>query len=123
MEFETNAVFITKHELSKYIQRWETNLQQLVVKFHNKSFVHGDLQDANILSGDDGHVKLDDFAWGGKDDEVSYATPKIDVRHTSQLSPTTKQTTHDNGKSMAHPNEFEIRQRCASLVLTQVIHK
>ena len=86
--------------------------------------MHGDLQD--VLSGDDGHVKLVDFDWGGKDDEVSYATLKIDVRHTSQLSPTTQQTTHGNGKSMAHPNEFEMgyeRQRYASLVLTQVIHK
>ncbi|KIM52792.1 hypothetical protein SCLCIDRAFT_63065, partial [Scleroderma citrinum Foug A] len=44
---------------------------------HNEGFVHGDLRDANILSGDDGCVKLVDFDWGGRDGEVSYPTPRL----------------------------------------------
>lgn len=57
--------------------RWVTDLQELVAKFHDQGFVHGDLRDANILSGDDGCVKLVDFDWGGRDGEVSYPTPNL----------------------------------------------
>ena len=78
MEYAAGAVPITMHNgVSKHFERWKTDLQELVAKFHNEGFVHGDLRDANILSGDDGCVKLVDFDWGGRDGEVSYPTPRL----------------------------------------------
>jgi len=75
MEYIPDAVPITLHKsISKHFELWKTDLQDLVTAFHNEGFVHGDLRDA---SGNDGHVKVIDFDWGGKDGEVSYPTPKL----------------------------------------------
>ncbi|KAN0068531.1 hypothetical protein V8E54_013255 [Elaphomyces granulatus] len=55
----------------------ERVLRRLISEFYNRGLVHGDLRDANVISGDDGCVKLVDFDWGGKDGEViSYAQPE-----------------------------------------------
>ncbi|KAN0086602.1 hypothetical protein V8E54_000290 [Elaphomyces granulatus] len=73
MEYVASAIPITLHkEISVHFQRWETDLRQLVSQFHGLGFVHGDLRDANIISSDDGCVKLVDFDWAGKDGQVSY---------------------------------------------------
>ena len=78
MEYRTDAIPITMHDcISEHFERWKTDLQELVARFHDEGFVHGDLRDANILSGDDGCVKLVDFDWGGRDGEVSYPTPRL----------------------------------------------
>lgn len=67
-----DAVPVTMHKcISQHFERWEDDLQGLIAEFHNKGFDHGDLRDANILSGDDGSMKLVDFDWGGRDGEVS----------------------------------------------------
>ena len=63
--------------ISKYFGRWKSDLQELVAEFHNMGFVHGDLRDTNILSGNDGSVKLVDFDWGGRGGAVSYPTPRL----------------------------------------------
>jgi serine/threonine protein kinase len=47
----------------------KSDIQELVKKFHQRGFVHGDLRDTNFISGSDGCVKLVDCDWGGK---VSY---------------------------------------------------
>ena len=72
--------------ISKYFGRWKSDLQELVAEFHNMGFVHGDLRDTNILSGDDGSVKLVDFDWGGRGGAVSYPTPRLnrDLRITKE---------------------------------------
>ncbi|TFK76225.1 hypothetical protein BDN72DRAFT_830767 [Pluteus cervinus] len=78
MEDALDAVPINKHNrISEHFEGWKTDLWELVAKFHDQDFVHGDLRDANILSGDDGCVKLVDFDWGGKDGEVLYPTPSL----------------------------------------------
>ena len=77
MDFEADAVPITHHShISEHLERWETDLNNLVLHFHDQGFVHGDLRDANILSGDDGIVKLVDFDWGGKEG-VLYPIPTL----------------------------------------------
>jgi len=78
MEYVVGAVPITLHKkISVHIQQWEEDLRQLISQFHNRDFVHGDLRDTNVISGDDGCVKLVDFDWGGKDGQVSYPTPNL----------------------------------------------
>jgi serine/threonine protein kinase len=78
MEYVANAVPITLHgQIPVRFQRWEKDLRRLISEFHDRGLVHGDLRDANIISGDDGYVKLVDFDWGGKDGEVSYPTPNL----------------------------------------------
>jgi len=78
MEYVADAAPVTMHDcISEHFERWKTDLQELVAKFHNEGFVHGDLRDANILSGDDGGLKLVDFDWGGRDGEVLYPTPRL----------------------------------------------
>jgi tRNA A-37 threonylcarbamoyl transferase component Bud32 len=78
MEYMANAVPITLHgQIQVHFQRWVKDLRRLISEFHNRGLVHGDLRDVNIISGDDGCVKLVDFDWGGKDDEVSYPTPNL----------------------------------------------
>jgi len=78
MEYMANAVPITLHgQLPVHFQRWEKDLRRLISEFHNRGLVHGDLRDANIISGDDGCMKIVDFDWGGKDGEVSYPTPNL----------------------------------------------
>ncbi|KAF8584767.1 hypothetical protein K439DRAFT_1345081 [Ramaria rubella] len=49
-------------------------VSNVVDKFHNANFVHGDVRDANILVPIDGAnvVKFVDFDWGGKVQEVRY---------------------------------------------------
>ena len=80
MEYVADAVPITEHRhISKHFKNWKTVLQELVAMFHNRDFVHGDLRDANIISGDDGHVQIVDFDWGGRVGEVSYPTPKLNA--------------------------------------------
>ena len=80
------AVPITLHKkISVHIQQWE-DLRQLISQFHNRDFVHGDLRDANVISGDDGCVKLVDFDWGGKDGQVSYPTPNLNPDLTKRRS-------------------------------------
>ena len=77
MEYVADAVPVTKHRhISKNFQQWRIDLHWLVAKFR---FVHGDLHDVNLLSGDDGRVKLVDFDWGGRDREVLYPTPRLNV--------------------------------------------
>ena len=52
MEYVASAVPITLHKkISVHFQRWETDLRQLASQFHGLGFVHGDLRDANIISG------------------------------------------------------------------------
>lgn len=78
MEYVSDAVPVTMHDcIPEHFERWKTQLQGLVAKFHDQGFVHGDLRDANILSGDGGCVKLVDFDWGGRDGEVSYPTSRL----------------------------------------------
>jgi len=78
MEYVFDAVPIIMHDcIEKHFKRWKADLQGLVTAFHNQGFVHGDLRDANVLSGDDGCVKLVDFDWGGRDGEVLYPTPRL----------------------------------------------
>ena len=60
--------------------------EDLLSQFHNRDFVHGDLRDANVISGDDGCVRPVDFDRGGKDGQVSYPTPNLN----SDLSRLTK---------------------------------
>jgi hypothetical protein len=80
MEYVADAVPITQHRhISKHFENWKTVLQELVAMFHNRDFVHGDLRDANIISGDDGRVQIVDFDWGGRVGEVSYPTPKLNA--------------------------------------------
>ncbi|KAF8659517.1 hypothetical protein AX16_001816 [Volvariella volvacea WC 439] len=88
MEYAADAVPITLHKsISEHLERWETDLRGLVAEFHNKGFVHGDLRDANIIIGNDGHVILIDFDWGGRDGEVSYPTPMLNPELVEGRSP------------------------------------
>jgi serine/threonine protein kinase len=68
MEYIPDAVPITLYKsISKHFELWKTDLNiELVTTFHNEGFVHDDLRDANIISGNDGHVKVIDFDWGPK---------------------------------------------------------
>ena len=78
MDFEADAVPITHHShISEHLERWETDLNNLVLHFHDQGFVHGDLRDANILSGNHGTVKLVDFDWGGEEGNVWYPMPTL----------------------------------------------
>ena len=78
MEYLEDAVPIIQNEqIPVYFDRWERDLQELISKFHNQNLVHGDLRGANIICGNDGRIKLLDFDWGGRDDGVSYPTPRL----------------------------------------------
>ena len=78
MDFEADTVPITHHShISEHLERWETDLNNLIGHFHGQGFVHGDLRDANILIGNDGTVKLVDFDWGGEEGEVWYPMPTL----------------------------------------------
>jgi hypothetical protein len=75
MEYLVNAPPLGQHErISEYYEQWKSELNKLVTEFHKHDYVHGDLRDANIISGDDGHARLIDFDWGGKVGTVSYPT-------------------------------------------------
>ncbi|KAF9003645.1 hypothetical protein BDQ17DRAFT_1409037 [Cyathus striatus] len=89
MEYLVDAVPIFMHEhIAEHVKAWKSDLKKLVAEFHNQGFVHGDLRDANIISGHDGRVQLVDFDWGGKDGEVSYPVfrlnPELTEGRTSQ---------------------------------------
>jgi serine/threonine protein kinase len=78
MEYLEDAVSIIQNEqIPVYFDRWERDLQKLISKFHSHDLVHGDLRGANIICGNDGRIKLVDFDWGGRDDGVSYPTPRL----------------------------------------------
>jgi len=56
------TVPITLHKcISLHYDYWKSDLQDLVQRFHGQGYVHDDLRDANIISGNDGCVKLVDF--------------------------------------------------------------
>jgi serine/threonine protein kinase len=46
-------------------------IKVIVTSFHAQNFVHGDIQDSNLLVHMD-EMKLIDFDWGGKEGEVRY---------------------------------------------------
>ena len=78
MEFFASAVQITSSRgLDTHGTRWASELKQLVNEFHEEDLVHGDLRDANMISGDEYTLKLIDFDWGGKDGQVLYPTPNL----------------------------------------------
>jgi len=56
---------------------WQKELQKVMVLFHGKNLVHGDLRDTNIIVEDDERVLLVDFDWGGLDGETTY--PRWDL--------------------------------------------
>src|SRR6185312_1852305 len=54
-------------------------LEKVIEEMHSMGYVHGDLQEGNVLykeekenEGSSMKVKLVDFDWGGKVDEVTY---------------------------------------------------
>jgi tRNA A-37 threonylcarbamoyl transferase component Bud32 len=64
--------FHDKPPISHGLRKTITNLVQ---SFHKKFFVHGDLQDTNIIvaeGGDGLQVTLIDFNWGGLEGEARY---------------------------------------------------
>ena len=78
MELIASAVQITSScGLGTHILRWASELKQLVNEFHEEGLVHGDLRDANMISGDEHILMLVDFDWGGKDGQVFYPTPNV----------------------------------------------
>ncbi|KAF8981055.1 hypothetical protein BDQ17DRAFT_1438644 [Cyathus striatus] len=75
---ELGVVPISLHKhIADHFSNWERDLNKLVAEFHSKGFVHGDLRDANIISGEDGCVKLVDFDWAGRDGLVSYPIVRL----------------------------------------------
>ncbi|KAF8989086.1 hypothetical protein BDQ17DRAFT_1434673 [Cyathus striatus] len=75
---ELGAVPISLHKhIADHFSNWERDLNKLVAEFHSKGYVHGDLRDANIISGEDGCVKLVDFDWAGRDGLVSYPIVRL----------------------------------------------
>jgi tRNA A-37 threonylcarbamoyl transferase component Bud32 len=80
MEYVVDAIPITEHRhISKHFKNWKTVLQELIVMFHNRDFVYGDLHDANIINSNDGCVRIADFNWGGRVREASYLTLKLNI--------------------------------------------
>jgi serine/threonine protein kinase len=78
MELIVSAVQITSSPvLDTHGPRWASELKQLVDEFHEEGLVHGDLRDANMISGGECTVMLIDFDWGGKDGQVFYPTPNL----------------------------------------------
>ena len=78
MELIASAVQITSScGLGTHKLRWASELKQLVNEFHEEGLVHGDLRDANMISGDEHILMLVDFDWGGKDGQVFYPTPNV----------------------------------------------
>jgi len=76
MEFIDSAIQITSSRgLGTHKLRWASELKQLANEFHEEGLVHGDLRDANMISGDKYILMLVDFDWGGKDGQVFYPTP------------------------------------------------
>jgi hypothetical protein len=78
MEFIEAGVPITQSEhLPTCRDRWVTELELLMERFHEQGLVHGDLRDANIICKEDS-MMLIDFDWGGEDGKVSYPTLDLD---------------------------------------------
>jgi hypothetical protein len=74
MEFIEHCIPITHLSLlPTHCDRWIAELHGLMDAFHKQDFVHGDLQDANIICSGDS-MMLIDFDWGGKDGEAVYPT-------------------------------------------------
>lgn len=62
------------------LPRWESDMKELMVGFHSRNLVHGDLRTANILVPGDGSnkpVMLVDFDWGGEVGMASYPTYRL----------------------------------------------
>ena len=78
MEFIASTVQVTSSRgLGTHKLRWASELKQLIGEFHEEGLVHGDLRDANMISGDEHILILVDFDWGGKDGQVFYPTPNL----------------------------------------------
>jgi hypothetical protein len=77
MENLDNAVPINKC----HVDTAGPKIRDLVLFFHDKGFVHGDLRAPNIICKET-NVYLIDFDWGGKVDEVSYPTGNLNVQLT-----------------------------------------
>jgi serine/threonine protein kinase len=69
--YETLATLKDRASIPTQLRQMVTDL---VTSFHAQKFVHGDIRDSNLLVRSDGklEMKLIDFDWGGKEDEVCY---------------------------------------------------
>ena len=58
---------------SALVERWKKNIGDLVRKFNEKGWVHGDLRPANfVFTKNPPKMLLVDFDWGGKHDQVEF---------------------------------------------------
>ncbi|KAF8589611.1 hypothetical protein K439DRAFT_323734 [Ramaria rubella] len=79
MEHMINCLPLSQVKRKKLFEISQLNtvhgmVSNLVDKFHNATFVHGDVRDTNILVPKDGPnlLRLVDFDWGGKVQEARY---------------------------------------------------
>ena len=80
MEYLTDYKIIADPPCTRNaVENLRETLEKVVEEMHSMGYVHGDLREGNVLykeeKGNEGSsmkVKIIDFDWGGKADEVTY---------------------------------------------------
>ena len=117
MEHVAGAVTIDAHkDISAHFQRWKEDLEDVVAKFHAAGFVHGDLRDANIIVGEDGRVRLIDFDWGGKDEQVKYPA------HISQLNQELVRERYSQDERITKEDDLRVLNKTLEKILRNQMH-
>jgi len=98
MEYIEGGAEKSPEHAFKHWAKWSNDLKVLVKDFHDKGWVHGNLQDANFIVPvkEPEKIMLVDFDWGGESGKASYPTWMLDENLIYGMTTESLQITKEN---------------------------